>query len=112
MTECLWSTLRSLRILAGESDAPEEQVWVLAGIVVGLVVVGVLLVAVLVARRRPDAAPLGAEMTADQWLTLGIVFAGAGAALTATVGVWMVGMVVLGIVYMGIGIWMKRSNQN
>ena len=42
----------------------------------------------------------------------GTAFAGAGAALMATVGVWMVGMVVLGIVYMGIGIWMKRSNQN
>ena len=45
-------------------------------------------------------------------LTLGIVFAGAGAALTATIGVWMIGMVVLGIVYMGIGIWMKRNDHD
>ena len=85
--------------------------WILIGIVVGLVAVGVVLVAVVVARRRSEAGPLGAEMTADQWLTLGIVFAGAGAALTATIGVWMIGMVVLGIVYMGIGIWMKRNDR-
>ena len=75
------------------------------------ILVGIALAAVVVARRRSKRGPLGAEMTADQWLTLGIVFAGAGAALTATIGVWMIGMVVLGIVYLGIGIWMKHNDR-
>jgi hypothetical protein len=86
--------------------------WILIGIVVGLVAAGVVLAAIVVARRRSAAGRPGAEMTADQWLTLGIVFAGAGAALTATIGVWMIGMVVLGIVYMGIGIWVKRNDRD
>lgn len=85
--------------------------WVLVGLVVGLVAVGVALAVAVVARRRSEGVPLGSEMTSDQWLTLGIVFAGAGAALTATIGVWMIGMVVLGIVYMGIGIRMKRNHR-
>jgi hypothetical protein len=97
--------------LIGGSATLEERMWVLVGIVVVLVAVGVGLAAAVVARRRSETAPLGAEVTADQWITLGIVFSGAGAALTATIGVWMIGMVVLGIVYMGIGMWMKRNHR-
>jgi hypothetical protein len=83
--------------------------WILIGIVAGFVAVGVLLIAAFVTRRSGDTARLGAEMTGDQWLTLGIVFAGAGAALMAAIGVWMIGMVATGVIYMGIGIWMKRN---
>jgi len=83
--------------------------WTLIGIVIGLVTVGVLLVAVVIARRRGDTTQLGAEVTADQWFTLGVIFAGAGAALTATIGVGMVWMVAMGVIYMGMGIRMKRN---
>jgi hypothetical protein len=83
--------------------------WTLVGIVAGLVTVGVLLVVVVIARRRDDTSQLGAEMTADQWFTLGVILAGAGAALTATIGVWMIWMVAMGVIYMGVGIRMKRN---
>jgi hypothetical protein len=86
--------------------------WIVVGLLVGLVAVGVLLVAALIARRRGEPTRLGTQMSGDQWLTLGVVFAGAGAALMATLGIWMVGMVAIGVVYMGIGISMKRSNRD
>ena len=48
-------------------------------------------------------------MTADTWISLGIIFAGTGAALMATIGPFMAWMVVVGIIYLGIGARMKRG---
>lgn len=86
--------------------------WILIGVMIGLVAGGVLLVAMVVARNRSGSPSAAAALTADQWLTLGIVFSGVGAALMATIGVWMVGMVAIGVIYLGIGISMKRSSQD
>ena len=48
----------------------EERMWILIGLLVGLVAVGVLLVAALIARRRGEPTRLGTHKSGDQWLTL------------------------------------------
>ena len=77
----------------------------LGGIVFGVVLAAVVLYA---ATRRSDAE-WSNNMTGDQWLTLGIVFTGAGTALTASVGPAMLGMVALGLIYMAMGVSTKRK---
>lgn len=81
--------------------------WVTIGIVVGLVTAGIL-TALLVRRRRahPDQV---LDMSADELLTLGVVFAGAGVALFATIGVAGIGLLAVGLVFMGMGIQRKRA---
>ncbi len=81
--------------------------WVTIGLVVGLVTAATL-TALLVRRRRahPDQV---LDMSADELLTLGVVFAGAGVALFATIGVAGIGLLAVGLVFMGMGIQRKRA---
>jgi hypothetical protein len=80
--------------------------WVVIGLLVGLVAVGAGIGAVLVARRRgPNEHP---EMTGDQLFTLGVIFTGTGIALGVAVNPGMLGIMMLGIIYMAMGAQMKR----
>ncbi len=79
---------------------------VLVGIIFGVVVAGAVIYA---ATRRRSDPEWSNTMTGDQWLTLGIVFTGAGTALTASVGPAMLGMVALGLIYMAMGVSTKRK---
>ncbi len=88
-------------------------VWIL--ISVGAVVGVTMIVALVVASRRRagqhasgESTPTG-EMSPEQWISLGTVFAGAGVALTLTIGPAMLGMVALGLVYLIIGIKKQRE---
>lgn len=84
--------------------------WVVVALAIGLVAVAVGVIAmVVVGRRTPGSTP---EMTGDQFLTLGIVFIGAGVALMVAIGPGMIGIMVLGIIYMGMGARMKRQEGN
>lgn len=81
-------------------------IWVLVAIALGLLAtigLGVL----VVVRRRKMGATVPDEMTGDQWVTLGVVFMGAGVALVATIGLQMLFMVAIGAIYLAIGARMK-----
>ena len=79
--------------------------WVLVALVLGLIAAGVALFAVIVARRRhPETTP----MTGDQLIALGVIFTGAGVALTISAGPYMLGMLALGIIYLAMGARMKH----
>ncbi len=83
--------------------------WVVVGLVIGLVAVGVGIAAVLVVRRRdPDLAE--SRMTGDQLFMLGVIFTGTGVALAVSIGPHMLGILALGIIYMGMGATMKRRD--
>ncbi len=82
--------------------------WVLVGIAVGLLAtigLGVL----VVVRRRQTGATAAEEMSGDQWLAMGFVFTGAGIALMLTIGPFMAFMVAVGVIYMGVGLRIKRQ---
>ena len=81
--------------------------WITIGIVVGLVTAGIL--TALLVRRRRDHPGRGLDMSADELLTLGVVFAGSGAALFTTIGVAGVGLFASGLVFMALGIHRKRA---
>lgn len=83
--------------------------WIAVALVVGLASMGILVGAVLIGRAQAESGTLGAAMSGDQWAMLGVVFTGAGAALMATTGPSMVWLVVLGIIYLGMGVRMKRG---
>jgi len=84
--------------------------WVVLGLVVGLLAVVGLLVFVALSRRGlAEGSPIESDMTAEQWTTLGIVFTGAGTAMTVTLGPFMVWMIALGVIYMAMGVRMKRN---
>jgi hypothetical protein len=83
--------------------------WVVIGLALGLAIVGALLVAVLITRHKYKATPQRAsEISGDQMLSLGVIFTGAGVALTASLGPPMIVMIALGIIYMVMGSRMKR----
>ena len=85
--------------------------WIAVALVVGLVAIGGVVLAVLIGRRREaEAGSLGSEMSADQWISLGVIFTGAGTALTITMGPFMIWMIGLGIIYLGMGARMKRDH--
>jgi hypothetical protein len=88
-------------------------VWILisVGLVVGVAMTAALVVASRQrAGQRASAESAGTgEMSPEQWISLGTVFAGAGVALTLTIGSAMLGMVALGLVYLIIGIMKKRN---
>lgn len=88
-------------------------VWILlsVGVTVGL---AMTVAHVVASRQRVGQGPGGestgtGEMSPEQWLSLGTVFAGAGVALTLTIGTPMLGMVALGLVYLTIGIRKQRA---
>jgi hypothetical protein len=83
-------------------------IWVLVGITMGLLVTVGLAVLVVV-RRRKMGATAADEMTGDQWLTMGVVFMGAGVALMAAIGPHMAFMLAIGVVYMAIGLRVKSQ---
>lgn len=67
-----------------------------------------ILTALLLRRRRahPDQV---VDMSADELLTLGVVFAGSGLALFATVGIAGIGLLAVGFVFTGLGIQRRRA---
>ena len=83
--------------------------WVLAGLVIGLVIAVAAAVVLLAMRRRSPAPDKAPEMTAEQWTTLGVIFVGAGTAMMATMGPYMIPMVILGVIYLGMGARAKRT---
>jgi len=83
-------------------------IWILVGIGVGLLATIGLGVLVMV-RRRKTGATAAQEMSGDQWLSMGVVFTGAGIALMLTIGPLMAFMVAIGVIYMAIGLRSKRQ---
>ena len=75
--------------------------WAAISLVVGLIAVATMLLA-----RRDDPP---AEMSADQWITMGIVFTGAGVVMAIAMGPWMIPMIAIGIVYLAMGARKKRG---
>lgn len=77
---------------------------------IALVAIGVTIAMVLIT-RRPQAGTTSAtaEPSADQWFALGIIFTGAGVALTVALGPIMIWMVALGIIYMGMAARVRRD---
>ena len=73
--------------------------WIVIGIAVGLVTVAIVLA---VATRRGMST--GREMmTGEQMFVFGVIYTGAGVALVTSIGPAMIGVLALGIVFMGIG---------
>lgn len=83
-------------------------IWILVGIGVALLATIGLGVLVMV-RRRKTGATAAQEMSGDQWLSMGFVFTGAGIALMLTIGAHMAFMVAVGVIYMAIGLRIKRQ---
>lgn len=85
--------------------------WVAIALIVGLVAIGGVVLAVLIGRRREaEGGNVGTEMTGDQWMSLGVIFTGAGVALTITLGPFMIWMIGIGVIYLGMGARMKRDH--
>ena len=80
--------------------------WIMLGLIVGLIAVASLAVIIWLASRREH--PSRAEMTGEELFTLGVVFTGAGVALSVSVGPAMVGMLAVGIVFMVLGARKRR----
>ena len=75
------------------------------------VAVGIALATGFIVRsRNPDLTE--SSMTGDQLFMLGVIFTGAGVALMASIGPEMIGIMALGIIYMGMGARMKRSEED
>jgi hypothetical protein len=83
-------------------------VWVVAGLSIALIAAGVAVV-VVIRRRLSGDSPSTPAASADQWFALGVIFTGAGVALTATLGPFMIWMIALGVVYLGMGARMRRD---
>jgi hypothetical protein len=87
--------------------------WVLVSIGVGLVSIAAVLIAYLVTRwKGSETLQPAAELSSNQWYSLGITFTGAGAALTATLGPVMIWMIGVGVIYMGMGARTKRTGSH
>lgn len=80
--------------------------WILFSIGVGFV--AIVIVAVLATRDR-KARPRP-EISGDDLFALGVVFVGAGVAMSVTLGPIMVWMIALGVIYMGMGTQKKRHH--
>jgi hypothetical protein len=76
-------------------------VWIAIAMGLVLLAVGVLVTVLLLARRSGDVG--AGTMSPDDLVTLGIVFVGAGVALSVTIGPFMIWMVGLGLAYMAMG---------
>ena len=85
-------------------------VWIL--IAIGAAAGIILSISLLIKRRRSDGQSAPVDMTGDQWLALGVVFLGAGVALWISTGPAMLGMVALGIIYIGMGVTKKREEDS
>jgi len=79
--------------------------WVLFSI--GVVFVAVVIGAVLVTRDRSASQPRS-EISGDDLFSLGVVFIGAGVAMSVTLGPFMIWMFALGIIYIVMGTQKKR----
>lgn len=84
--------------------------WVMIGILVALLAVGIAAGVVLTIRRRSPEQPVAAELTPEQWTALGVVFFGAGVAMWLTLGPAMIGMTAMGLIFMGVGIRANRDS--
>lgn len=86
--------------------------WIVLGLSVGMLALVTLGVVLWMSNRGDDAGARGTssrEMSGDEMFTLGVVFAGAGVALSVSLGPAMIGMFAIGIVFMVLGIRKKRS---
>jgi hypothetical protein len=79
--------------------------WVFIAVGIGLV--AVVIAAVLVTRETRNATS-PTEISPEDLFSLGVVFTGAGVAMTATLGSFMVWMIGLGVIYMAMGTQKKR----
>jgi len=79
--------------------------WVLFSI--GVVFVVVVIGAVVMTRDR-SAPQTRSELSGDDLFSLGVVFAGAGVAMSLTLGPFMIWMFALGIIYMAMGTRRRR----
>lgn len=79
--------------------------WIPVGI--GLMV-AVGLVAVALTRR--SATSRGSGLSSEQWIALGIVFMGAGAATMSTLGYPMLGMMGVGVIFLARGLTARRDH--
>ena len=84
--------------------------WIVIGLIVGLI--AAVVVGLLMVTMRRDPGEPKQEMTGDEMFTLGVVFTGAGVALFVSVGPAMLGMFVLGIIFMVMGARKKRDEQH
>ncbi len=84
------------------------MIWL--GVAVGAAAI-VLLVVIAVQRRR-SASDGGTPGDVDRLFTMGIVVAGAGAALALTLGGVMYGVMAVGLIVMGIGANRTRHPSN
>lgn len=83
--------------------------WVIIGIIVGLLaILGLFVTMVAVQRRTPDDS-VGTDVTAEQWFGLGVTFIGAGVALLLTLGPAMIGMIGVGAVFVVLGARIRRD---
>ncbi|MDJ0792023.1 MAG: hypothetical protein QNJ71_09005 [Acidimicrobiia bacterium] len=83
--------------------------WIVIGLIVGVIAVVALILVVWRASRRDEAE--ATAMTGDELFTLGVVFTGAGVALFVSIGPAMLGMFALGIVFMVVGAKKRRSER-
>jgi hypothetical protein len=82
----------------------EQEVHVMLWIVIGTgVVVLALLITVAVVRQWRGAPEQGTIEEVDPLFASGIAFTGAGVALATTLGPFMYGMMILGLVMMAVG---------
>jgi len=85
-------------------------VWIV--IAIGAAAGIILAIALLIRRRQNEGQSAPVTMTGDQWFTIGVVFLGAGIALSISTSPGLLGMVALGIIYMVIGVAKKREEES
>ena len=76
-------------------------------VAIGLVIAVGLIVLALI--RRSTRSP-GSELSSEQWIALGIVFMAVGAGTMSTLGNAMIGVIVVGVLFLGRGMNAKRSD--
>lgn len=82
--------------------------WIVLGLIVGLIAVVSLGAVIWRASRREH--PARTDMTGEELFTLGVVFTGAGVALSISIGPAMIGMLALGLVFMVLGARKRRNH--
>jgi len=84
---------------------------VLIALGVGLLAVVISIGVMFMIRRRSAGEPFGSELTADQWIALGVVFTGAGVALVISLGPGAIALLAVGAIYLAMGVRMKGMPQ-
>lgn len=80
--------------------------WIVIGVAIGLV--GVVVVVLVAARRSMSVERQ--VVTGDQLFWLGVIYTATGVTLVSTIGPGMIGILALGIVFMGMGANRRRED--